>query len=214
MQVNNRYLVAGITLVSCAVAFALATGKLHGRDTALTAATAVADSAHRETVAALAIARADSVRATVYKASADSALAVADSERARGNTARADATKARAAYASVRVNAPADCAPLVAAADTALAHASVAQASRTAEASDLRGALLSQQNRGDSLSVALSGLTTAAGRADTALTNVVSATRPSLASRLIPHIGAGVAVGVDATGAPHTIIGVTLGWAF
>lgn len=180
----------------------------------LPAARANADSAHVAAQAALASGRATLEAAAEYKAQADSALDSARTEHQRATAADRDASAHLAAYRALRATAPDTCRPIVLAADNMALADSVRGAAQVAEIGDLHKSIISLQNRGDTLSVALPAQMAATGRTDAALTNLSRATKPTLLSRITPHLGVGLALGVDAAGAPHTIIGVTLGWTF
>ncbi len=203
-------------IVGAAVALLLAFvgTELTARHSAeLAVARAEADSAQAASRTALSAGRAALTAASEYKAAYDLASNTAHAEKLRGDSATSRASIALAAYRTLRAAAPDTCHTVTAAADVALESDSLALVARTAENSALHKALLNQQKRADTLSAALPIEMAATGRADGALTNLTRASKPSL-TRFLPHLGAGVALGVDATGAPHTVIGITFGWTF
>jgi hypothetical protein len=168
----------------------------------------------------------DALRASLVTASRDSAAAAefADSarieraaaavEHARADTAHRLAATALGAYRTLRATVPDTCQAVTRAADSVISLDSAASDHQSAEISDLHRSLINEQNRGDSLSHALTLVTGSAGTLDGKVAVLIGASKPSVISRLLPHLGAGLALGVDATGQPHAIIGVTLGWSF
>jgi hypothetical protein len=66
----------------------------------------------------------------------------------------------------------------------------------------------------DSLELALIDLRVATSRLSSAATAVASTSRPSFWQRLKPRPGAGGVVGIDMTGKPNAVVGLTLGWSF
>lgn len=165
--------------------------------------------AERALVAA-AVARADSAAqvAAELRAVTDSALAQAARADSAARAVGQRSDSVRVVYRRVAVLAPDTCAPVVAAADSALAAAdSVAGALRTLAASH-EDAARAAIERADVSEAALRDVRAAAGRLE-------RAARPSLLSRLTPKPGLGLAAGVNvATGRPAAVLGATLAWRF
>jgi hypothetical protein len=149
------------------------------------------------------------------RAALDAALSADDSQKkqvafltetaARAKAAADSIRRARPAtvvkYVAVRDSAPADCQPVIEAADQLIA-------SGQAESDSLRSALGHTE-------VALDSVRASLGRLRPAAVALEHASRPSLRERLTPKLGFGAAVGVDPlTRRPATAIGMTLGWTF
>lgn len=174
-----------------------------GAGVARQAGTDVAIARH-DAHAAREIAQAAENRAGLLAEAADRAA-----QAARVNEHRADslaALPARVHYVATRAQAPDTCAALVAVADSALAQAdSVSSALRSANQS-LHTAL-------DSTNTALALVRGSQRQLGVATSNLERAARPSLAARLLPRPGVGLAAGIDAAGRPALVVGVTLGWS-
>lgn len=162
-------------------------------------AQALKDATHAASVAATAQHLAD-----VSRIERDSALA-------KANILAARSARLRASYKTVAAIAPDTCRPIVISADSALAAADSAQAA-------LRVALAASQRSEQLLQIAVDTLVPALQTLRSTATTLVKAdtklARRTLLSRLVPHVGGGIAFGIDATGAPRLITGVTLGWSF
>jgi hypothetical protein len=145
-------------------------------------------------------------------ATIDSLEAAGAAHAAQAKVAVKRETELRQVYDSVSAMAPDTCAPVIAAADSALAVAGSAVEALTAAYVDasaandslhvandeLRGALIETQH-------SLSVLNEASGK-------LVRAAHPSLFSHILPRAGLGVAVGLSPAGVPGIVFGVTLGW--
>lgn len=131
----------------------------------------------------------------------------ADAEARRADSLERANVRARVQYVTVRETAPAECAPVIAAANAALAVSDSVSESRAA-------ALRSSQEAASGFRAARDTAQAALARLQAAAT-VVDRTRPSLLSRLAPRMGVGVAAGVNpVTGWPSLTTGITFGWTF
>ena len=181
----------------------LAVAALAGAGIARNAGTDVAIARH-DAEAAREIARAAENRAGLIAEHASQVEAAA-----RLNERRADslaALPARVRYREVAVTRPDTCATIVAAADSALAQAD-------SVSSALRKANLGLHTALDSTNTALALVRGSQRQLEATTANLERAARPSLAARLLPRPGFGLAAGVDATGRPALVVGVTLGWS-
>lgn len=147
------------------------------------------------------------VAANVATARSDSAARAARALSAALNTDRA-------AFASDAAAAPDTCRKVVASANKALATSDSLRQTLASGLSDARGAIESLKAANDTLRAGSSVLAAKAAKLDTVTRVALAARKPSLLSRIRPHVGFGVAAGVDATGAPRTVAGAILGWAF
>lgn len=164
-----------------------------------------------------AIARADSIRqakefsdATVRQIVVEANEMIQRSRRAEAQAIRAneDYTRLRRQFAEIEPSAAPD--SIIAAADSALAAAD-------STISDLRTSLGSQIEATAALQVALETEQAAHQKTANTLnelrttaTSLVKATRPSLIGRLLPKAGFGAAAGLDITGRPNVVVGVTV----
>ncbi len=134
-----------------------------------------------------------------------------DSALAKANILAARSARLRASYKAAVVVAPDTCKPVIITADSALAAADSVQR-------QLSLALVASQRSEQALQVAVDTLTKANMAMITTTATLIKAdtklAHRTLLSRLVPHVGGGIAFGVDAVGAPHLITGVTLGWSF
>lgn len=182
------------------VVIPLAVHSAHKAAAATAVAVAETQTARAETAVAIRASQAAQARAAVY----DSASKAAEA-RAAGATRRADEAVTR--YKIARATSPDTCSLLAVAADTAIA-------AEAAIAPNLQNALQNEQKRGDILSGALGPVTAAAGHLRAASGTLVTASKPSILSRLTPRLGFGAAAGIDVLGRPDALIGITLGWSF
>lgn len=174
---------------------------------ALAAAQRTADSAL--TSSAASVRYADSLRRV-----ADSAFAVSDSAKVRADSLSRVASRLRGAFAAKAAVAPDTCAAVIAAADSALDAADF-------YADTLRGMIFRSQVARFDLERALDTTRAAYVRLQgatvplrNASVEVVKASKPSLLSRVLPHPGLGATAGIDASGRPNVVYGVSLGWSF
>lgn len=140
-------------------------------------------------------------RAALAEARADSAAARADSlGRAAG--------RAQVRYVTLHDAAPADCRPALDAADSVIAV--LAQ-----DTVDLRKTAQEARSARADTKVALDSVRGSYGRLEAAATTLSRASRPSWVARLTPHLGLGIAAGIDpVTRRPSTAAGITFGWSF
>jgi hypothetical protein len=134
-----------------------------------------------------------------------------DSAIARAALQTAHSARLRTSYHVAVVSAPDTCRSVVVLADSALAAADGVTV-------QLRAALSASQNGERALQTAVDTLLPALqhlrSASSTLVRTVNTQAHRSLMSKLLPHLGAGIAVGVDGVGAPHLITGITLGWSF
>lgn len=154
--------------------------------------------------AAVGMSQAAIARSDILSEVADSSVARA--ERAERKAAELASRPARILYLAAKESAPDTCAALVAAADVALANAD-------SVSSELRTANVSLHTALDDTRVALAGVRAVAVILGAKASILERAARPSWASRLIPKPGIGIAAGVDLTGRPTVLVGVTFGWS-
>jgi hypothetical protein len=165
----------------------------------------------------IAVVRADSVLAakalsdaTIRQIVVEADTIVRRAQRAEARAIRSNEeyTRLRKQFAEIEPSASPD--SIIAAADSALEAADSTivelrsslglQIEATAK---LRAALESEQAAHQETAGALTELRTSS-------TSLVGATRPSLIQRLLPKVSLGAAVGLDMTGRPNTVVGVTL----
>lgn len=159
-----------------------------------------------------AVARADTALAA--KALSDAAIlqivAEADTSIRKAQRAEARAVRANEEYTRLRRQL-AETDPYVPPmADSALAAAdSVITALRTSlgeqieATAQLQAALVAEQAAHVQTANTLTELRTSA-------TSLVKSTRPGLIGRFLPHTGVGIAVGLDVTGRPNAVVGMTV----
>lgn len=197
-----------------AAALVLVTGAVSAarQHTALVAARAELSYAQRDVRQAQAVAASAEIVASQQRAAAEAARVESIAAGERAAEARREAASARAAYVALRDQTPTT--PLTSAADAALEAAE-------GEATELRAALrLSHdalsglQVALDTTSAALRLLRASTANLDAAASGMERASRPRLLARLKPRLGAGLAFGVDATGQPRLIAGISYGIAF
>lgn len=143
------------------------------------------------------------VHTAVITASRDSARADALQKAAVAQTQRADSLLLiviadRARFRALAATTPPACTTLVAAADTVIRVDSSA-------ALALKVALDSTRAEADSLRAA---------RVATVLATPAPLPKPSLLSRIAPHKSLGITAGIDQSGHPALVAGVSLGWGF
>lgn len=165
----------------------------------------------------LAIARADSAleskaltEATIRQIVAEADTSIRNARRAEARAIRANETytRLREQFATIEPSVAPD--SIIAAADSALAAAD-------STISSLRTSLGEQIEATAKIQVALEAERAAHHETASALTNLktsssslVAATRPSLIQRILPRTGFGAAAGLDITGQPNVVVGVTL----
>lgn len=142
-----------------------------------------------------------------YRALAETATAARDSALDRANIAEKRATTLDAKYRVLASVAPDTCRPIVIYADSALA-------AKDSEAVELRVALRAAQDATSNYKAGLDTLRGASVSLVSSSKDLLVASKPTFVQRITPHVGFGAAVGVDATGVPRAILGVTLGWSF
>lgn len=146
--------------------------------------------------------------ATDYMHRADAAEARADAADSAATALAGRATRATVVYRTVRDSAPADCAPVIAAADSAISLEHARGDSLATALQSERSALASTKAASDTVVAAYERLRTAA-------TTLDKAVQPSWREKLVPKLGIGAAAGIDPfTRRPSTAVGVTLGWTF
>lgn len=160
--------------------------------------------ARKETAAA--IARADGVLAEnrMLKSRADSALSEAARQEKLSVAASADLANAKRTLFKAALAAPDTCAPVVLAAQVALADADKLVESRTRELSAALAADAVDRKRADDAEASLIDLKRPAA-------TLVAATNQGLLARLKrlrPQLSAGVLGGVDIQGKPNAVVGV------
>lgn len=164
-----------------------------------------------------AVARADTAlkakglaEATVRQIAAEADTAIRNARRAEARAIRAneDYTRLRRQFAEIEPSTSPD--SIITAADSALAAAdSTISGLRTSlgeqieATAKLQVALETEQAAHTQTANALTELRTAS-------TSLVKSTRPSLIGRLLPQAGFGVAAGLDLTGRPNVVVGITL----
>lgn len=132
----------------------------------------------------------------------------ADSEAHRADSLAQLSRKAEIRYVVARSAAPDTCKPVLVLADSAIGAAQ-------AETESARTALRLTQEAANGYRTALDTIRPAYDRLRVAAVSVDRATRPGLVARLTPHLGLGVAGGVDVlTRRPAIVTGLTLGWSF
>jgi methyl-accepting chemotaxis protein len=157
---------------------------------------------------------------------AQSALEVARLERVRADSIEADAAKdmkaanaalkraseAKGAYRAAVAIAPDTCSRVVAAADSTIValEETVEHLERSNEKLEVANKGLRTAN--DTLTAGIEKQQEALNTLRAAATNLANSTRPSFFSRLLPKTGFGVGIGVDITGRPTAVVGVTVGW--
>lgn len=165
----------------------------------------------------IAVARADSVLAA--KALSDATVrqiaAEADTMIRRAQRAEARAIRSNEDYTRLRRQL-AEMEP-VASPDSILAVADSALDAADSTIADLRSSLGAQIEATAKLQVALETEQAAHQKTvntltelKTSATSLVKATRPSLIQRILPQAGFGAAAGLDVTGRPNVVVGVTL----
>lgn len=171
-------------------------------------AAAAAAIAHGDSLSVHAAAdRAAAVRAI---ASRDSAVAVAKVLDFYGDVLEAD-------YHTTAKAAPDTCHKVIAAADSALATRDSANAALTVALAASDSAAQHALAATDSLRAALGTVRASTVNLSERTAVLIKVSKPSLLTRianLSPKPGVGVAFGVDPTGVPRLITGITLGWSF
>lgn len=136
---------------------------------------------------------------------------LADSARAEALRFKHQAAVARARFADATDSAPDTCDVVIALADAAFAEQDSLLIATEAERDIALTRALGLQIDRDSLRAALvllRGSTVTLARA----ADAVASPRRSLLARLTPRFGFGVAGGVDPSGRPNAVVGVTFGW--
>lgn len=178
-----------------------------------------AEATQARAAAAAAIAHGDSLstRAAADRAAAARALASRDSAVLVAKVLDAQANSLEADYHTAAKAAPDTCKVVVARADSALAKRDSAYAAQSLAMAHADTAAQDALRAADSLRVAYSGVRASTVNLATKTAILVDVSRPSLLSRianLSPKPGVGIAFGVDPTGVPRLITGITLGWSF
>lgn len=166
----------------------------------------------RSTVKA-SIARADSANneARVQKILAEAESKRSDSLSVAASQAKSSANAAWHRFDSLAAQKVCD-SVCIAAAKSARASDSIALAN-TQQALDAERIANARLRLGlDQTTKALDDLKSSAHKLDDVSGKI--ARRPSIFRRLMPHVGAGAAAGLDITGRPNVVTGVTLGWSF
>lgn len=174
--------------------------------------------AEARTETRIAVARADSVLAAkqasdsaVRQLVADANAQIARSKRAEAHAIRAneDYTRLRAQLASIEPVTPSDSLVTVtadsalAAADSIIGNLRTSLGEQIEATAKLQVALETEQAAHQKTAGALTELRTSAS-------GLVQATRPSLIGRLLPKAGFGAAAGLDITGRPNVVVGITV----
>jgi hypothetical protein len=169
-------------------------GELAGAQAAL--ATALKQDAQEKDVLAALLARGSAAEAR------------ADSEAARGDSLAKASRKTEIKYVAVKAVAPADCAPVVAAADSALSDAQV-------EVETTRAALTSSQEAAKDYQVARDSALASLARLSAAASAVHAVASPGFIERFRPKFVVAAVAGVNPfTGHPDAVVGAGLGWSF
>jgi hypothetical protein len=157
---------------------------------------------------------------------AQSALEVASAERTRADSIEKDAAKdnqaavaalkranqAKTTYMAAVAVAPDTCNRVIAAADSTIA-ALEESVERLEQSNDkLEAVNEGLRTANDSLVVGIEEQQAALAKLRAAASDLVDSTRPSFFSRLLPKTGFGVGIGVDMTGRPTAVVGITVGW--
>lgn len=139
---------------------------------------------------------------------ASQADARADAADSAATVISGRAARATVVYRTVRDSAPADCAPVIAAADSAISL-------EHARGDSLASALLNERSALADTKVASDSVRASYERLRTAATTLDKAVQPSWRQKLVPKLGFGGAAGIDPfTRRPSTTVGMTLGWTF
>jgi hypothetical protein len=165
----------------------------------------------------IAVARADTALAAkalsdaiVRQIAAEAALSIRDAQRAEAKAIQTttDYNRLRRQFAAIEPSVSPD--SIIAAADSALAAADTtidllrsALGSQIEATAQLQEALATEQSAHRQTASALTNLKTSSS-------SLVAATRPSLIARILPKAGFGAAAGLDLTGRPNVVVGVTL----
>lgn len=146
--------------------------------------------------------------ADLLRTRAAQAAAHADLAEAAAIELARRARRAEVVYRVAVDSAPAECAPVIEAANAVLAI-------EQARADSLSGALQSVRSSLTDTRAALDSVRGSYERLRTAAVTLDNAVKPSWREKLVPKLGIGGAVGVDPfTRRPATAFGVTLGWTF
>jgi hypothetical protein len=172
--------------------------------------------AEARAIAQIAVVRADSI--LVAKQESDEAVRSLEQqaqERIRrasraeiaANRAQTEYTRLRAQLASMP-DAPIDSIRPVVDSTLAAADSTIAELRTSFEEQVAATALLQQALDSEKRQHAITAKTL--GDLRTSTEALVKATKPSLLSSLLPNVGVGVAAGLDVTGRPNAVVGVTL----
>jgi hypothetical protein len=191
-------MLAVVIAIAVVAVVALVLTRPEGSDVAL---------ARMQTAAAIAHAKIVESDNRILKLARDSALeraaqAEKDAVRHAQNLAVAKSKLFKAA-----LSAPDTCAPVVLAAQIAIAEADSVIDARTRELAEVLVAQGKDAKRADAAEDALRKL-----REPAAV--LVQATKPNLWKKLRPELFVGAVAGIDATGKPNAVAGVGLGWKF
>lgn len=199
MTKQARTILGSMTLFAVALAVASATIG-HARQGALNAAHDSVTAALKDDSRQKSLVDFLTTRASLAEARADSEARRADSLAARGR-------RSEIRYVTLKATAPAPCAPVIAAADSALADAQ-------AEAETARSGLRTAQDAAKDYQAARDTALSALARLTAAATALNTASRPSWRERILPHIGVGGAAGINPIGRPDAVVGLTVSWSF
>lgn len=202
----------GIFLLIIAVAVAVPRAVTASRQSAAASAAAL-DSAKADAERAIVTQRIAELHVSAYEQAAEAAMLRAVSAEAAGRRAGRVADSAIAAYRAIAATAPDTCRAVVATADRAIATSDSTRAVLATGLQAAQEAAKGYKASTDTLLVTSHVLVASTGK----LANAVGrakADRPSLLSRIMPHVGIGAAAGLDPTGVPRVVVGPTLGWTF
>lgn len=196
-------LVSGVTIGAVAA---------HRHAGSATVASADVDSARELLARALTHETEVDRQASLREDSAHAALLRADSATAAAQVAQGRADAARSRFETASRVAPAVCDSLSAAARDALVAKDSLERELKLATSQTRQGATELQSALDSTRSAANDTRAAAGDLDRKAANLVTASKPSLLDRLTPHVGVGLAMGLNAQMQPQTVVGVTVSW--
>jgi hypothetical protein len=169
--------------------------------------------ADRETVQAIAMASSALEIALQERQRGDSLEVVIQNSKAAADAALKRAATAKKTYETAVAEAPDTCVTVIEAADSTIAALEEAvdslQAANETQAVQIAGL----QTANDTLVASAEAQQRAPPSLRAAAKDLANAAQPSLFSKLLPKTGVGIAVGLDVTGRPAAVVGVTIGWS-
>lgn len=202
-----------IIVVACLFLLGLFGVAARGRFSAeLASAKADADSARAVAASAVVSAKAAETFAAANQLLVANAQAETDSAKRKAAVLEQLLKKARTGFQVVADAAPDTCAPVIAAANAALAASDSLAGVRAAALASSEKAREILQASVDSLRASAARLVPATVTLSAATLTLERKSQPSFFTRIKPRVGFGLAAGADALGQPHLIAGMTLGW--